>query len=685
MKSNVSPPSEIEILFALNSAVANVPDPKALFQVIYETLRPVFHFEVATIILPTTDPEWAELFTLGTSLPQPLQNFEKPEIVQIKTVIDFDPSSKEIHQFRSEELNRSDFAQRRELDLIEQVLGACIYTLCPLPYGGSNIGHMMIGNRESRRIRSKDLPLLKKAMEVVASAVVATNSYAKLGERERDARSLLEFTTEVMDVFESKDIEVALAEALFLLHPFHYLYLQGLHSDSNESVCLVQDRRGWRRVPHGTVTDLESLIRDKSNERVQIRILEKAQFPAEFISDLEYHEVHGITQILLNRDSGAPCHLLLGHKEQQSKASSTTLFAQAAPQMYLAFRNLQSWEQVQALQDKLQLENRALLEEITPASSEKKMVGQSPAFRSVLNKARLVASTDTTVLILGETGTGKELLARFLHENSKRHGKPMVRVNCAALPTQLIESELFGHEKGSFTGAIEKRIGKFELAHGGTLFLDEIGELPLESQSKLLRVLQEQELERVGGHQVVPVDVRVVVATNRNLEQEIAKGSFRADLYFRINSFPIVLPPLRDRREDIGILAEMFLQRFSKQLGRYMRGLDREDISCLEGYRWPGNIRELEHIMENVAIISTEATPNLREFRKYLQQGPEVQDSVMIEPLDVSVSNLIRTALRATNGRIGGPKGAATLLGVNAKTLESKMRKLGIQRKVDFT
>jgi len=260
----------------------------------------------------------------------------------------------------------------------------------------------------------------------------------------------------------------------------------------------------------------------------------------------------------------------------------------------------------------------------------------------------------------------------------------MIRINCASLPSQLIESELFGHEKGSFTGAVEKRIGKFELAQGGTVFLDEIGELPIESQSKILRVLQERELERIGGQQVIPINVRLIAATNRNLEEEVRKGKFRADLFFRLNVFPITLPPLRERIEDIPLLAEAFLQKFAKQLGRTLRPLEHDEVDSLCEYLWPGNIRELEHIMESVAITSTGTTPNLRDFQKYLKPKDSEENSIELLSWDNLAKTHIIEALRRSGGRVGGAGGAAELLDLNAKTLDSKMRRYGIKRLTTF-
>jgi len=309
------------------------------------------------------------------------------------------------------------------------------------------------------------------------------------------------------------------------------------------------------------------------------------------------------------------------------------------------------------------------------------MIGSSHLLLTALDHLTLVAPMETSVLILGESGTGKERFAKSIHSRSLRSKKQLVVVNCAALPTHLIESELFGHEKGAFTGAVERRIGKFEQASGGTIFLDEIGELPLESQSKLLRVLQEKEIERVGGKETVKVDVRVVAATNCNLEKEVAAGKFRLDLYYRLNIFPIVLPALRDRKEDIPELAEFFVQKYAERAGKKEMGLSPHALNELSHYDWPGNIRELEHLIERSVLLSRGnaieriSLPTLKND----PNTPPAHDKV--KSIDDNEREYILSILKKCNGRISGPGGAAELLDVPATTLNSKMKRLGITRK----
>ncbi len=350
-------------------------------------------------------------------------------------------------------------------------------------------------------------------------------------------------------------------------------------------------------------------------------------------------------------------------------------------QLALVLENIAAFEHIKRLSEQLEREKSYLVEEIKTSHNFEEIIGTSPGLLSVLDSLGQVAPTDYTVLVLGETGTGKELIARAVHNLSRRKDRTMVKVNCAALPAQLIESELFGHEKGSYTGATDKRIGKFELAHGSTIFLDEIGELPLELQAKLLRVLQEGEIERLGGKGIIRVDVRVVAATNRSLQQEVATGRFRADLYYRLNVFPVVVPPLRERREDILPLALHFLQKISKKLGKPLTGLSQAALQQLRLYAWPGNVRELEHVLERAAILSRTAKVELAEPllpTPELLAASEEQPPQPVKSLQDGVRDTILAALAQANYRIRGQGGAAELLALKPTTLEARMRKLQI-------
>ncbi|MGH9630294.1 MAG: sigma 54-interacting transcriptional regulator, partial [Bryobacteraceae bacterium] len=342
----------------------------------------------------------------------------------------------------------------------------------------------------------------------------------------------------------------------------------------------------------------------------------------------------------------------------------------------------QAFREIKTLKDQLQSENIVLREEIDRASMFEQIVGTSPPLRNVLSRVSKVAPTNSSVLITGETGTGKELVARAIHRHSGRSARAFVSVNCAAIPRELIASELFGHEKGAFTGATQRRIGRFELAEGGTIFLDEVGELPPETQIALLRVLQERKFERIGAAGSIRADVRVIAATNRDLEAAIAAGTFRSDLFYRLNVFPIEVPSLRERREDIPLLVEYLIDRFARQAGKHFQAVNKKSLDLLQSYRWPGNIRELQNVIERSVIVCE--TENFSVDESWLSRQPPVTvPSSGLEPLRKLPSQekqIIEAALRESGGRVYGQSGAAAKLGIPRSTLEHKIRSLKINK-----
>jgi len=342
-------------------------------------------------------------------------------------------------------------------------------------------------------------------------------------------------------------------------------------------------------------------------------------------------------------------------------------------------------EELELLREQLYRENLALRDEVDRVSMFEEIVGTSPALQGMLSRAIKVAATDSTVLITGETGTGKELVARAIHRRSDRVSRPFVGVNCAATPRDLIASELFGHEKGAFTGATQQRLGRFELANGGTLFLDEVGELPAETQIALLRVLQEHEFERVGGTRRIRADVRVIAATNRDLQAAISAGSFRSDLFYRLQVFPIQIPPLRERRDDIPLLVEYFIDRYARKAGKHIRYVNQETLELLQSYAWPGNIRELQNVLERSVILCETEIFSIDE--SWLPQEPQAfltaKSKNQIElprRLEEQEKDMIEEALKASRGRVFGPTGAAAKLSIPRSTLESKIRSLKIDK-----
>jgi PAS domain S-box-containing protein len=380
----------------------------------------------------------------------------------------------------------------------------------------------------------------------------------------------------------------------------------------------------------------------------------------------------GIILELRRKDNGKPIWIQWWSKPDRGGKFTRTMF-------------LDITEQVLAEQEKvrLQQQNLYLQEEIKTVHNFEEIIGQSPALTGVLDNVCRVAPTDSTVLITGETGTGKELIARAIHSASKRKEKPLIKVNCAALPAGLVESELFGHEKGAFTGAITRRIGRFELAQGGTIFLDEIGELPPEAQVKLLRVLQEREFERVGGSNSIKADVRVLAATNRDLLKAVREKSFREDLFYRLSVFPVQLPPLRERQQDLPLLVHFVVNKFAMRIGKHIDSVSTETMQRLTGYSWPGNVRELENVLERAIILADGTTLEIpadvlgSPSPKVAAESPGADSAATLEAME---RNHILGVVKQTDWVIDGPRGAAKVLGLHPNTLRSRMKKLGISR-----
>jgi formate hydrogenlyase transcriptional activator len=369
--------------------------------------------------------------------------------------------------------------------------------------------------------------------------------------------------------------------------------------------------------------------------------------------------------------------LKLGRKQDNAFDTQDIPFLQqVAAQIAVALDNAAVYRENKKLTEKLSKEKLYLEEEVRSAHNFDELVGESPALQRVLRELHTVAPSDATVLILGETGTGKELIARAIHRLSSRKDKPFIKLNCAAIPTGLLESELFGHEKGAFTGAISQKIGRLELADEGTLFLDEVGEIPLELQPKLLRVLQDQEFERLGSTRTIKVNLRLIAATNRDLVQSVSTHEFRSDLFYRLHVFPLHMPPLRERSKDIPLLVRYFVQKFAKRMSRKIETIPTEAMQALQNWMWPGNVRELENLIERSVILTqgTTLTVPLAELRT---DHNSPQQSSTLE--DLEREHILRV-LRETGGVIAGMRGAAARLGMKRTTLQSRMQKLGISR-----
>lgn len=505
----------------------------------------------------------------------------------------------------------------------------------------------------------------------------------QLRQSEERQRVLLEINNAIVGSLERDTLINALSQALRRVLAFDRASLS--HYDSTKDMVQVQALTGppppGRFAPVGAEFPLEGsyLAQVLAEKRPLIRrdLQKEARVRPE--DQLLKEGIRSYVAVPLTAKGKIIGTLNVGSRSPDRYSEEDAKFLlEVATQVALALENMLAYEEIAELKARLERENVYLQEEIKTQHNFEEIIGQSRTIKKVLKAIETVAPTEATVLILGETGTGKELVARAVHNLSARKAKALVKVNCAALPAGLIESELFGHEKGAFTGALTRKIGRFELAHGGTLFLDEIGDLPLDLQVKLLRVLQEGEFQRVGGSTTLKADVRVIAATNRDLAKAIQEEKFRPDLYYRLNVFPIRLPPLRERQEDISLLIRYFAMKYGTKLGKRIETIAEKTMAALQVYPWPGNLRELENIIERAVIISQ--GPEL-EFGEWLPKPGRSPCAAPIPTLEELEREHILKTLELTGWRVSGDRGAAKLLGLKPTTLEARMKKLGIQKK----
>ena len=522
--------------------------------------------------------------------------------------------------------------------------------------------------------------------------------------RETSAQVILEVAQAISAHLELSDVLKALVTRLRPMVEFdsigvvvrdgdyaklHSLHIEGLHREASESVqsMLARKASDLNIEPLKTKIHISQHHMSVIMESRRPYVCSDVETQRRFVRDddfLKYGVRSYVGLPLMKHGELIGVVDFLSLKRRNFADHEVQLLQDVSDMVSIAVSNALAYEEINTLKQQLQAENRILQDEIVQRSIYEEIVGSSTSLQNVLVAIEKVAQTDSTVLITGETGTGKELVAHAIHRRSPRSGRALVKVNCAALPSELIASELFGHEKGAFTGALQQRIGRFEAADGGTIFLDEIGELTPEMQIALLRVLQEKEFERVGGNKTIRTDVRVITATNRNLERQVADGRFRTDLYYRINVFPVHVPPLRDRSDDIPILVDYFAARLASRMGKRLRQIEKRTLDAMQQYSWPGNIRELQNVIERGVILAEGEV-----FR--LEPGTLVPESQRIGTeahLSQSDSGVrrghtnaeIEAVLRETRGRISGPDGAAARLGVPASTLESRIRALKINK-----
>lgn len=568
--------------------------------------------------------------------------------------------------------------------------GVRSFCMVPLTTAMRRIGALGVGSLRPAAYGEADVGFLQQVAKQVAVAVDNALNYEQAQAaqqqlvRERDRlRLLLEITNAVVSHLDLREFFSATTACLrhVIRHEYTSLALYEPERDRLRLYALdfPQGRGLIQEGRVGPVDGSPAGVAFRSRRPALFRASELRSFQSEIVRLLISEGVKSVCCVpLLSRDRALGTLNVASVRDEAFGSDDVDLLSQVASQIAIAVENALAYRQIAELKDKLAKEKLYLEDEIRTEYNFEDIVGESPSLKRVLKQLEIVAPTDSTVLILGETGTGKELIARALHSLSGRRERTFVKINCAAIPTGLLESELFGHEKGAFTGAIAQKIGRFELAHEGTLFLDEVGDIPLALQSKLLRVLQEQEFERLGSTRTIRVNVRVIAATNQDLVEMVADKRFRSDLYYRLNVFPIIVPPLRDRPEDIPHLVRYFAQKYSRLMNKRIETIPAETMASLAKYHWPGNVRELENLIERAVILSQ--GPDLRVPLAELKpsSGASSDGAGTLEA--VEREHILR-ALEETNWVIGGTSGAAARLGLKRTTLQSKMQKLGIARR----
>jgi formate hydrogenlyase transcriptional activator len=574
--------------------------------------------------------------------------------------------------------------------LLEKLRADGVKSLCSLPLTTAQrrLGVMSFGRSTTYQHTESEIAFLQQVARQVAVAVdnvlnfESAQAYQRQLAQERDRlRVLLEVNNAVVSKLALHDLLNAISASLRRVIHHEYTSLALFDAATNQMRMLALDfPQGKGLIHEEMLVPMDGSISGKAFRLRQPLVLDRAaleEFNSSMSRLLRAEGVRSVVVMpLITHDRVLGTISLASLRDAAFQQGDVDLLVQVAGQVAIAVENALAFQEIGELKNKLAQEKLYLEDEIRSEMNFDEIVGESAPLRAVLKQAETVAPTDSTVLITGETGTGKELIARAIHQLSPRRERTFVKVNCAAIPTGLLESELFGHERGAFTGAITQRIGRFELANGGTIFLDEVGDIPLELQPKLLRVLQEQEFERLGSTQTQHVDVRLVAATNRDLAQMVAERTFRSDLYYRLRVFPLLMPPLRERQEDIPALVRYFVDKYSRRMNRTVETIPAETLELLVRYPWPGNIRELENLIERAVIVSP--GPVLRVPVSELK--PPSEPAADHLTLRAAERDHILRALEATNWVLAGPRGAASRLGMKRTTLQSKMRKLGVTR-----
>ncbi len=701
---------QFEALLAVSETIAQQHDVKALFHDLSERLHSVLAFDFLALVLHDALSNSMRLHTLETREPHdagprkefPIENHPAGWVWENQCPFLTLDTEKEV----------------RYPEFMQRLLEAGVHSLAlvPLTTAQHRLGAMAIGRFVPHGMTDAELDFVKRVAKQVAVAVdnalnfEAAQTYQAQLARERDRlQVLLDINNLLVSTRDTGALFRGIVSSLkpVLLHDYTSLAL--LDNSSGLLKILALDMPGNnQKLPKAEFTvSLEDTPASRAFSSGQVLVVRGAEldhFNIDVIRFLRKEGVQVLCCVPLSANGRTFGTINLASRNPNAfSATDVELLQQVATQVAIALENALAFKEIDALKDKLAVEKLYLEEEIRSEFNFEEIIGDSPSLRRTLSQVELAAPAGTTVLILGETGTGKELIARAIHNLSPRRERTFVKVNCAAIPAGLLESELFGHERGAFTGALTQKIGRFEFADKGTLFLDEVGDLPLELQPKLLRVLQEQEFERLGSNRSLHVDVRVVAATNGDLAQLVEEKKFRSDLYYRLNVFPIVIPPLRDRPEDVPLLVRYFVQKISRRQNKTVEYVPSDVMDALVNYSWPGNVRELENLIERAVLLSpgqelqvpigelkasrsNSARPSLpSQATDVIPLGGSPNPVAGSNPpgtLDETQRQHILRVLRQTHWRISGPHGAAKLLGIKRTTLQARMRKLGIKRPI---
>jgi len=678
-----SPEARHQALLEVAEAIAQHRDLGELFHELAERLHRVVKFEYLNLILHDPARNVMRLHILESEVPRkhgPGSEFpvgETPSgwVWETQQPFILDDIEKDETHFPA---------------LLQTLRENGVRSVCSLPLTTAQrrLGVMSFGRSTTHQHAGSEIAFLQQVARQVAVAVdnvlnfESAQAYQRQLARERDRlRVLLEVNNAVVSQLDLHDLLSAIAASLRRVIHHEYTSLALFDSATNQMRVMALDfPQGKGLIHEEMIVPLDGSIAGKAFRSRQPLVLDRAGMEefksptSRMMQDEGVRSVLSMPLISHNRVLGTIS--LASLHDAAFQQGDVDLLFQVSDQVAIAVENALAFQEIAVLKNKLAQEKLYLEDEIRSEMNFDEIVGEGPSLRAVLKQAETVAPTDSTVFITGETGTGKELIARAIHHLSPRRERTFIKVNCAAIPTGLLESELFGHERGAFTGAIAQRIGRFELAHGGTIFLDEVGDIPLELQPKLLRVLQEQEFERLGSTQTIRVDVRLVAATNRDLAEMVAARTFRSDLYYRLRVFPLLMPPLRERQEDIPALVRYFVEKHARRMNRAVETIPAETLDLLVRYPWPGNIRELENLIERAVIVSP--GPVLRVPLSELKAPSEpVGDNLTLRAAE---RDHILKALEATNWVLAGPRGAAARLGMKRTTLQSKMRKLGVIR-----